>query len=227
MSREEINLKNRKKHAVERSSRLFLVFVGGSVIGFLIEGVWSIFIEGHWINHSATVWGPFCIIYGLGALMLYALASRLRRRPMPSQFVICALSGAVVEYFASLFQEKVFGSTSWDYSGQLLNIGGRVSLKMTVLWGALGLFFVNAVYPLVGRVLEGLGGRVFTTFCAALFLIVCFDLTLSAFAVNRWRERTLGIADGRESAVDAYLDTHFGDERMRTVFSNMTFKKNN
>ncbi|MBQ8345061.1 MAG: hypothetical protein IJY42_02210, partial [Clostridia bacterium] len=40
---------------------LFWLFLFGSVLGFLLEGVWSIFKRGQWDNHSATVWGPFCI----------------------------------------------------------------------------------------------------------------------------------------------------------------------
>ena len=40
--------------------------------------------------------------------------------------------------YATLFWLFMFGSVSWDYSAHLLNLGGRVSLKMALMWCALG-----------------------------------------------------------------------------------------
>ena len=43
---------------VEATDMLWL-FVGGSVIGFVLEGLWHILRVGTWESHTATVWGPF------------------------------------------------------------------------------------------------------------------------------------------------------------------------
>ena len=55
---------------------LFWMFVFGSVTGFLLEGVWSAWRFGAWANHSATVWGPFCIVYGAGMVAVYLVAQK-------------------------------------------------------------------------------------------------------------------------------------------------------
>ena len=125
-------------------SSLFWLFMLGSIIGFILEGLWSILCGRGWENHSATVWGPFCIVYGLGAVALYVAAAFINTRPLPLQFAVCGILGSAVEYFSSAVQELCFGSTSWDYSDQFLNIGGRVSLKMTLIWGFLGIAVVLA-----------------------------------------------------------------------------------
>ena len=117
---------------------LFWLFMFGSVAGFVLEGLWCVITDGHWESHTATVWGPFCIIYGIGAVAVCLLSGLLREKSLPVQFAAFSASGAAVEFFGSLFQELCFGSVSWDYSGHLLNLGGRVSLKMALMWGRAG-----------------------------------------------------------------------------------------
>lgn len=67
-------------------TNLFWLFMLGSVAGFVLEGLWCILMEGHWENHSATVWGPFCIIYGIGAAAVSLLSILLKGRVLPSGF---------------------------------------------------------------------------------------------------------------------------------------------
>lgn len=45
---------------------LFWVFMAGSVLGFIVEGLWCVLRKGAWENHVATVWGPLCLVYGVG-----------------------------------------------------------------------------------------------------------------------------------------------------------------
>lgn len=132
---------------------LFWLFMFGSVAGFVLEGLWCVITDGHWESHTATVWGPFCIIYGIGAVAVCLLSGLLRWKSLPVQFAAFSASGAAVEFFGSLFQELCFGSVSWDYSGHLLNLGGRVSLKMALMWGVLGIVFIRLAFLLVRRAL--------------------------------------------------------------------------
>ena len=104
---------------------MFFLFFAGSVLGFLLEGIWRVIRTGAWENHAATVWGPFCIIYGFGAAALYWISGQASDLPIWAQFLLYALIGAAVEYLGSWGQELVFGSVSWDYSDRLLNINGR------------------------------------------------------------------------------------------------------
>ena len=36
---------------------MFFLFFAGSVLGFLLEGIWRVIRTGAWENHAATVWG--------------------------------------------------------------------------------------------------------------------------------------------------------------------------
>ena len=84
------------------------------------------------------------------------------------QFLAFSASGAAVEYFGSLVQERCFGTLSWDYSQDFLNLGGRVSLQTALVWGALGLLFVWLAFPSISRLLQRMRGRAWRVACAAL-----------------------------------------------------------
>ena len=205
-----------------RYTDLFWLFMLGSVMGFVLEGVWCVLLKGHWEHHAATVWGPFCIIYGIGAVAVYFLSLLLKGKGVILQFAAFTMTGAAVEYFGSLFQEVCFGSVSWDYSGHALNIGGRVSFKMALLWGGLGIVFVRALFPFIGRLLIRMRGKGWRIACAGLTVFMAVNLLVTSAAVSRWKDRMSGAA--ATGVVAVWLDEKYDDQRMAALFPNMRFK---
>ena len=203
-------------------SSLFWLFLFGSVSGFILEGLWCILRKGAWESHSATVWGPFCIIYGFGAVAVYLISTALKRKNLPLQFALFSVAGALVEYFGSLFQEIVFGSTSWDYSSHFLNIDGRVSLQMTLIWGILGITFVRFAFPSLVRLLGKMEGGFWRIGCVALSVFMAVNLLLSAAAVMRWKDR---LTDGApaSNAFEQFLDETYDNDTMEKNYPNMKF----
>ena len=205
-----------------RYADLFWIFMTGSILGFLIEGIWCILRKGAWENHAATVWGPLCLVYGIGAAVLYIMGMRSRTwRPM-QQFWLCALAGTVVEYLTSLFQEMVFGSRSWDYSSHIIHLNGRVSLRMAMMWGLLGMMFIRLILPALQRMLLRMQGSGWHAACTVLSCWMVINLLLTGAALMRWAERQQGEAPG--NCVEQALDARFDDTRMEALFCNMTFQ---
>lgn len=206
---------------------LFWMFVLGSVAGFVLEGLWSLVHWGKWAHHAGVVWGPFCTIYGFGSVVILLSARLMPEREQPKwkavllRFLVCALAGSFVEYMVGFIQQVGFGSVSWDYSNQKYNIGGHVSLRMTVVWGAVGILFMQCAYPmmrsLIGRI-QGHGGFIVTWL---LIAFMCVNLTVSAVAVRRWKERGENIPP--KTAIEAAIDETFHDDRMHDLFPNMQF----
>lgn len=95
--------------------------------------------------------------YGLGAILpdlwhwrrggVFAVGGA-KKQKSAGAIGVFTVSGAAVEYFGSLFQELCFGSVSWDYSDHMLNLGGRVSLKMAFMWGGAGYCVYAVCLPL-------------------------------------------------------------------------------
>lgn len=203
---------------------LFWLFLIGSVIGFILEGLWAITQRGGWENHSATVWGPFCIIYGIAAAALYCLSMLLKGKNILTQFLVCALAGSALEYFASLFQEICFGSTSWNYSDQFLNIGGRVSLKMTLIWGILGVIFTRYIFPVFRKVLQKMHGNYWNILCILMSIFMTVNLLVTSCAVLRWRRRlNSDEALPVSNPMEEFLDENYGNDEMSEIFPNMMF----
>lgn len=201
---------------------LFWLFMTGSVFGFVLEGLWSIIKVGHWERHAAVLWGPFCIIYGIGAAAAFLISEIFSGKNLPLQFGVCFLSGAVVEYFGSFFQELCFGSVSWDYSEHFLNIGGRVSLQMALAWGILGVLFIRFLSPLLNRAFAKMNGKKSVLFCGILSIFMTLNLAATSVAVTRWQERQESIPPG--NSIERAADYIYGDEKMEQLFSNMRFR---
>lgn len=200
---------------------IFWMFMMGSVSGFILEGIWCILKKGAWEDHSATVWGPFCIIYGITAVVLYLASIALKDTSVIVQFFVCAVAGSAIEYFSSLFQELCFGSVSWDYSRQTFNIGGRISLKMTIIWGLLGAIFVQVIFPVFVRILNVMNGKVWTALCVALSAFMVVNLMVTSAAVIRWGERLESVPASND--FEEFLDEKYDDEAMSEIFPNMKF----
>lgn len=207
------------------ASDMLWLFVGGSVIGFILEGLWHILRVGAWESHTATVWGPFCLIYGIATVLLYTLSSKIGQRSLPVQFLIYGAMGSAIEYLGSLFQEKIFGFSSWDYSDHFLNIGGRVSLWMTILWGALGVLFAQFIFPLFEKVLHKMKGKVWDIAAVSVTVFMAANLIFTAMTVLRWSERQEGLP--ASNVWEEYADEKYNNERMQEIFPNWSVSGNN
>lgn len=201
---------------------LFWLFLCGSVAGFVLEGLWCMIERGAWESHSATIWGPFCVIYGFGAAAIYLFAAVLKGKGRLIQFVLFSIAGTLVEYFGSLFQEIVYHSATWDYSDHFMNLDGRVSLPMSLIWGALGIVLARYVFPPFVRLLEKMEGRFWSFACIALSVFMAVNLLLSSSAIIRWRDRATNHFPAA-NVFEQYLDETFNNDFMKKTYPRMRF----
>ncbi len=213
-------MKRNGKPKIEYST-LFWLFFFGSVTGFVLEGIWRIILLGHWENHAATVWGPFCLVYGVGAVVIYVVTYAIAEKSFFVQFLVFAAAGSAVEYAASYLQELIFGSRSWDYSGDPFNLNGRITLHMTAIWGLLGVAFAKLAFPLIEKARQRPEKKFGRLACVALSAYMAINLLVTGASVYRWSERIHGIAP--QSRTERLLDQYFDDDRMMRVFSDMVF----
>ena len=168
------------------------------------------------------MYGPFNLLYGVGAVTLSVCLFRYRNRSSLFSFFGGMIVGSVVEYVCSWGQEMLFGSTSWDYSALPFNLNGRICLLYSVFWGLLGVLWMKNLYPRIARWILKLPdrfGRILTV-ALAVFMVVNGVVTL--LAVDRWSERLDGAP--AVTAVDRFMDDRFPDARMERVFANMEFE---
>ena len=197
---------------------LFVIF---SLFGFIFEGFWSVISFGRWEDHYSLVWGPFTIIYGFAVVGLLLLYPFLGQKNFVMQFLGCFLLGSAFEFCVSFLQEFAFHTRSWDYSHLPYNLDGRICLRMSLVWGLVGLVLLRLVAPKMSKFLKYFKGRIMQTLGFALFIFMICNFAVSILATNRYSERHYGV--GVDSHLDVLLDDRFPDERMRTVYYNMFF----
>lgn len=200
-------------------TKLFYLFVIGSFIGTIIETIWAICLYGTLEMRVGMVYGPFIPVYGGGACFLTAVLYKLYKLSDTLIFIISAFVGALFEYFCSWFQEMLFGTVSWDYSGTLLNINGRTNLMYALIWGFLGLVWVRYIYPLASKMIEKIPVKAGSVITTLLIVFMIFDSFMSVCATYRWQQRVDGVP--AENHFEEYLDKSFDDDRMEFLFPNM------
>ena len=201
--------------------KLFWVFFIGCFAGVVLETIYCLIQRGHYESRVGLIYGPFNLVYGIGALCLSGALYRFRNRGRVFSFVGGFVVGSVVEYACSWFQEVCFGSTSWDYSNMPYNLNGRICLLYSVFWGILGIFWIKDIYPRMAKWILKIPNKVGKPLTWALLAFMVFNSVMTLFTSLRWTARREGVP--ASNAFEAYLDEHYPDERMQKIFANAEF----
>ena len=51
--------------------RIFLIFILGSILGYLYETILVFFQTGHYESRQGLIYGPLTPVYGLGGVVYY------------------------------------------------------------------------------------------------------------------------------------------------------------
>ncbi|MBQ7887420.1 MAG: putative ABC transporter permease [Clostridia bacterium] len=201
--------------------KLFWVFFIGCFAGVIVERLWALIRYGVLEPRVGLIYGPFNLVYGIGAWALTAALYPFRNRSRAFSFLGGMVIGSVVEYACSLFQELAFGSVSWDYSNRPFNLNGRICLLYSVYWGVLGVIWIKSIYPRMAKMILKIPNRVGKPLTLALCAFMLFNTVMTGACVLRWTQRR----GGRPAAnrVEAYFDANYADERMQQIFSNLEF----
>lgn len=201
--------------------KLFWVFFIGCFAGVVLETIYCLIQRGHYESRVGLIYGPFNLVYGIGALCLSGALYRFRNRGRVFSFVGGFVVGSVVEYACSWFQEVCFGSTSWDYSNMPYNLNGRICLLYSIFWGILGIFWIKDIYPRMAKWILKIPNKVGKPLTWVLLVFMVFNSVMTLFTSLRWTARREGIEP--RNAFEAYLDEHYPDERMQKIFANAEF----
>ena len=214
-----------------------------SVLGFLVETVYGYITKGVLESRQSFLYGPFCGIYGVGAVLLI-VCLRPFSKNIYTLFLGGILVGSAVEYLISWIGETLFGIKWWDYSHMPFHLNGRICLRFSVFWGVLGCYLVGFLNPQIERFVRYLrkkGGTVLIKaleIAVAVFLVADMALTfyaLKVFYIRVVAEHDLNVKNralieqqyesiyGNEKKREI-IDRFFSDEKMMKTFPNLKLK---
>ena len=98
----------------------FLLFIIYSVVGWIIEIIDVAILNKKIVNRGFLI-GPYCPVYGVGALLMLIFLNKYVYDPFIlfcMSFLICG----ILEYLTSYIMEKLFKARWWDYSSNKFNL---------------------------------------------------------------------------------------------------------
>ena len=150
----------------------FLYFIIIAICGWIME-VTLQFIQKHKFADRGFLIGPYCPIYGVGALFITLGLSRLEAHPM-ALFCVAIVNCDILEYATSYIMEKIFHARWWDYSENKFNINGRICLETIIPFGLLGILLIYIINPFIFDILNKIPKDLLnyiTVIVAMLFLV--------------------------------------------------------
>ncbi|MCD7775797.1 MAG: putative ABC transporter permease [Firmicutes bacterium] len=206
--------------------KLALLCIIGSFVGVVIELIWCMVSNGYIESRSGLVFGPFNILYGIGAVALTMALYKFRNCNVWISFFSGMLVGSIVEYVCSWAQELVMGSRSWDYSNMPFNINGRICLLYSAFWGILGVLWIKDLYPRFASLIVKIPNMIGKIITWVLVVFMVANCVVSLGAVVRWSERVHKV-DSESSVIGVtlaeFFDDAFPNDKMSEIYANMVF----
>lgn len=209
---------------------LFWYFVLFSVIGLLIETVYGFITMGVLESRKGLIWGPFCPVYGVGAVILIVLLNNVDQKSYFKLFIYGILIGGAVEYLLSYGLEAVFGTRFWDYAYTNNDINGRICVTYSLFWGVLSIVIMRFVKPALDKLINQLSLKIKTPMEIVLFLFLCIDALVTVWAIRTYETRAIKEYYGEKMEysnipiIRKIEEEYFTNERMEKVFPNLRTK---
>lgn len=220
--------------------KLLGYFIIYSFLGYIIETLFALITEGIWESRQSFLYGPFCAIYGLGAVVMILFLQYFNKNKI-TLFLGGVLIGSTTEYLLSFLGDKFLHVVWWDYSDMPLNINGRICLFFSIFWGILAMALVKYINPKIDDLLEKIKTKVpvkwLKIIIVAIIIFLIFDFFISNIAVELFYARMVHNYDinvpNREKFEETYnlyysnesvvkiTKTLFSDKKMITTFPNL------
>lgn len=163
---------------------LLLVY---SFFGWVIETVVGTIKKKQFVNRGFSS-GPFCLIYGISAVMMTVTMQELIGHPF-FLFLGCAVLATVIEWFAGKLLERLNQHKWWDYSKKKWNFDGYICLQYSILWGILGVLAIRFANRWILWIYRCIPGVFRTILLIALLSLIVLDLSVSMAAVLHIRRQ--------------------------------------
>lgn len=160
----------------------FLLFMIYAILGWCMEVTCKLIQYKRFINRGFLI-GPYCPIYGYGAILITFLLKKYTNDPIALFFMAIIICGTL-EYLTSYFMEKIFKARWWDYSQKKFNINGRICLNTIIPFGLLGLFIMYVSNPFFISKIEMLPQMWLSILFWALLAIYIVDNIVSGIVIR-------------------------------------------
>lgn len=137
--------------------KFFLCFMMYAVLGWCYEVILETFIYRWGFTNRGVLFGPYCPVYGVGALSFLLCFNTLMKKKDVKWlnivkpliiFVGCMAVATLIELAASYILEFFTGAWPWQtYADYKYNFQARIALSTSLRFGLGGTLFLYIVQP--------------------------------------------------------------------------------
>lgn len=217
-------------------TKIMAYFIIYSILGYIVETLFGLVTKGVIESRQSFLYGPFCAIYGVGAVIMILGLQRFNKNNY-TLFFGGFLIGSVVEYLISLIGEFIFNIKWWDYSSMAFNINGRVCIAFSFFWGVLAIYLMSHLHPKIDKLLEKISPKVLKIVVIVGIIIMLLDFLVTSFALKMFFTRlvknyNLELANMDSVVLECtqlyenpkirdFTNKYFSDEKMLKTFPNI------
>ena len=183
--REKINESKKKPLKIQgfTITTLLAYFIIYSIVGFIIETIFGILTKGVLESRKSFIIGPFCSIYGLGAVIMILALQKFKKNNY-TLFFGGFLVGSIIEYVVSLIGETIFHVVWWDYSDMAFNINGRICVAFSMFWGILAIYLITHFNPKVDKFLEKFSYKQLKKAVIIIMIFLMIDMVITGIGLK-------------------------------------------
>ncbi len=202
----------------------FIIF---SILGMIVETLYCYITTGVIESRQGLIWGPFCPVYGVGAIILVAGLDKFNENWI-TLFIAGFVLGSVAEYLLSFGLEAVYGIRFWDYSYIAENINGRICLPYSIFWGVLSIFLMRLGKPLIDKLINIIPRKIGKNIQILIITFLVVDCFATIWAIEKCKTDVLKPVDRIMQEKNYFEQTKtnveemlFPTERVLKIFPNL------
>ena len=176
---------------------LIAAFIIYSVLGWFVESAYMSFCN-HRLTNRGFAKGPFCPIYGFGAVIGYLVLN-----PLSGHYVTLYLTGAFLattfEYLVGIMMQKLLGEVWWDYTEKPMNYKGIICFESTIAWGFYAIIITMFLHERVLHLIDAMDMAYGRILCIVILATVTVDYLIRLYLLFK-----TSIQEEKDRLIDKY-----------------------
>ncbi len=177
---------------LDKIKKYYLYFMMYAVFGWLYEVFLEVVIYQWGYSDRGVLFGPYCPVYGVGALAFIFTIGRLLKNKdlkkkilmIPLVFVGCMVIATLIELIASYLCEWTLGSWPWQtYADYKYNFQARIALSPSIRFGLGGILFLYILQPLFEMMINKLSIKWLNILAYGIGVLFIIDIIIKIISI--------------------------------------------
>ncbi len=159
-----------------------------SILGYIYEILVEMFLRSKGYVKRGLLFGPYCPIYGIGAIVFILLFYSLIKKSKTKNnkfllflviFLSCSTIATLIELSSSYLSELFIGKWPWSYKKFMWNFEGRIAFMPSLAFGIGGILILYIIHPLLQNKISKISVKWLDILCNLLLFILIIDTALT------------------------------------------------